>query len=189
MGNWFTNVWDRLFTEKRDLRIAIVGLDAAGKTTILNKMRYDDLYATAPTIGVNTEDITVRNVNIKVFDLAGQEKMRNVWKYYYSSIEGIVFVVDSSHLERINDARDELLQLLANEEAKNIPIIVFANKQDLPHAVKKDELIEMLNIGAYVNKKPSSLVKVQESSAVKDIGLLEGFEWIVDKIITHNVSK
>ena len=71
MGNWFTNVWDRLFGEKRELKLVVVGLDAAGKTTILNKMRFDEVMQTAPTIGVNTEDITVRNVSIKVFDLAG----------------------------------------------------------------------------------------------------------------------
>lgn len=97
MGNWFTGVWDRLFGEKRELKLVILGLDAAGKTTILNKMRFGELMTTAPTIGMNTEDIKIRNVNIKVFDLAGQEKMRNVWKYYYSSIDGIIFVLDASH--------------------------------------------------------------------------------------------
>ena len=71
MGNWITNVWDRLFSEKREMKIVIVGLDAAGKTTILNKMRFDEVMQTAPTIGVNTEDIQVKNINIKVFDLAG----------------------------------------------------------------------------------------------------------------------
>lgn len=57
MGNWFTNVWDRLFGETRELKLVIVGLDAAGKTTIINRMRFDELIPTAPTIGVNTEDI------------------------------------------------------------------------------------------------------------------------------------
>ena len=71
MGNWITNVWDRLFNEKRELKLVIIGLDAAGKTTILNKMRFDEVMTTAPTIGVNTEDIQIRNINIKVFDLAG----------------------------------------------------------------------------------------------------------------------
>jgi len=168
MGNWITNVWDKLFGEKRELKLVIVGLDAAGKTTILNKMRFDEVMQTAPTIGVNTEDIQVRNVNIKVFDLAGQEKMRNVWKYYYSSIEGIIFVLDSTRLDRIQDARDELLSLLANDEAKHIPVLVFANKQDLPKAVKSNEIIDLLGIGDYVNKKPVSIVRVQESSAVQD---------------------
>ena len=71
MGNWFTNVWGRLFVERRELKIAIVGLDAAGKTTIIHKMRFDEFIGTAPTIGVNTEDIQINNVTIKVFDLAG----------------------------------------------------------------------------------------------------------------------
>ena len=136
MGNWITNVWDRLFGEKREFKLVIVGLDAAGKTTILNKMRFDELVQTAPTIGMNTEDIQIRNVNIKVFDLAGQEKMRNVWKYYYPSVEGIIFVLDSSSSDRITEARDELLKLLANDEARSIPCLIFANKQDLPGAVK-----------------------------------------------------
>ncbi len=160
MGNWFTNVWDRLFSEKRELKLVIVGLDEAGKTTILNRMRFDELMQTAPTIGVNTEDIQIKNVNIKVFDLAGQEKMRNVWKYYYSSIEGIVFVIDSSNVDRIHDARDELLKLLANEEAKNIPCLVFANKQDLPGAVKSQELVDMLGLTDHVSKKPVANVRV-----------------------------
>ena len=72
--------------------------------------------------------------------------MRNVWKYYYSSIDGIVFVIDSSHIERINEAKDELMHLLSNEEAKNVPCLIFANKQDLPKAVKKEEIIEVLGL-------------------------------------------
>lgn len=160
MGNWFTGVWDKLFGVQREFKLVVVGLDAAGKTTILKKMRFDEFMQTAPTIGMNTEDIQVRNVNIKVFDLAGQEKMRAVWKYYYSSIEGIIFVFDSTRADRVQEARDELLNLLANDEAKNIPVLVFANKQDLPDAIKSSELVEMLGISDYVNKKPVSIVRV-----------------------------
>ena len=189
MGNWITNVWDRLFGERRELKLVIVGLDAAGKTTILNKMRFDEVVQTAPTIGVNTEDIQIRNVSIKVFDLAGQEKMRNVWKYYYSSIEGVIFVLDSTRADRIQEARDEILGLLANEEARQIPCLVFANKQDLPNALSAAALVEALGIADHVNKKPVSLVRVQESSALQDQGLAEGFEWIVDKISSLGLAK
>lgn len=189
MGNWLGGVWDRLFGEQREVKLCIVGLDAAGKTTILHKMRFDEVMPTAPTIGVNTEDITVRNVSIKVFDLAGQEKMRKVWRHYYSSIEGIIFVLDATRVDRIAEARDELMGLLANEEARAIPVLVFANKQDLPEAVRSAEMVELLGIAEHVNRKPMSLVRVQESSAVQDQGLLEGFEWIVDKIITLNIAR
>ncbi len=72
--------------------------------------------------------------------------MRNVWKYYYSTIEGVVFVIDSSNVDRINEAKDELNKLLANEEARQVPCLIFANKQDLPSAIKKDELVEMLGL-------------------------------------------
>lgn len=115
--------------------------------------------------------------------------MRNVWKYYYSSIEGIIFVIDSTKVERINEARDELHNLLANEEAKHIPCLIFANKQDLPGSIKSEEVIQMLGIGDYVNKKPVSIVRVQESSALNDQGLLNGFEWIVEKIISLNLAR
>ena len=82
-----------------------------------------------------------------------------------------------------------ILNLLANDEAKHIPVLVFANKQDLPSAMKSQEMIDQLGIGDYVNKKPVSIVRVQESSAVKDEGLLQGFEWIVDKIIQLNIAR
>eukprot|EP00347_Sterkiella_histriomuscorum_P000030 403377450 len=183
MGNWITNVWDRLFNEKREFKMVIIGLDAAGKTTILKKMRFDEIMPTAPTIGIETEDIQVKNINIKVFDLAGQEKMRNVWKYYYSSIEGIIFVLDASNRERILEAKDEIQNLLQNEEAKQIPILILANKQDLEGAIKGNEMTEMLGLVEYVNKKPVPFIKVQESSAVQDRGLYDGFEWIVDRIV------
>ena len=144
MGNWFSSVWDRLFGYQREFRLVIVGLGGAGKTSIVNRMRLDqasqiDPTATVPTIGVNTtEDIKIKNVSIKVYDLSGQERMRSVWKYYFSSIEGIIFVVDASGEDQatLAEARDELMNVLANEEAKHIPVMIFGNKQDLPKALK-----------------------------------------------------
>ena len=116
--------------------------------------------------------------------------MRTVWRYYFSSIDGIIFVVDATGNEKkMADARDELSSVLANEEAKSIPILVFANKQDLPHALQSQELVEALGISDHVNKKPVSIVRIQECSAKEDQGLLEGFSWIVDKIIALNQAK
>ena len=81
------------------------------------------------------------------------------------------------------EARDEVHKVLANEDARQIPFLIFANKQDLHSSLKKDEIIDLLGIRDATDRKPVSYVKVQESSAVKDIGLLEGFEWVVDKIV------
>ena len=101
----------------------------------------------------------------------------------------MIFVLDSTRADRIQEARDEILGLLANEEARNIPCLVFANKQDLPKALGAAEIVEALGITEHVNKKPVSLVRVQESSALQDQGLAEGFEWIVDKISSLGLAK
>ncbi len=159
-----------------------MGLDEAGKSTILYKMRLDELVNTGPTIGYNSEEIKVKNVSIKVFDLAGQQKLRNMWKYYYSSIEGIIFVVDSSNVERLQEAKDELQHMLSNDEAQNVPVLVFANKQDMPKALKQEAIIEHLGVGDVLK---SGRIHVVESSAVHDQGLQNGFEWIVDKIVAN----
>lgn len=85
MGNWISDAWTRLFETQRELKLVIVGLDYAGKSTLLHKIRYNENKEKeeVPTVGANTEDFQIKNVNLKVFDLSGQQKMRNVWKYYY----------------------------------------------------------------------------------------------------------
>ena len=107
----------------------------------------------------------MKNVTIKVFDLAGQERMRNVWKYFYSSIEGIIFVCDASDPERSGEAREELHKLLSDEEAGQMPCLVFANKQDLPGALCGEEFAKLMEVGHFVDR---GRVRVQECSAVKD---------------------
>ena len=104
----------------------MIGLDSAGKTTILYKMKLQELVSSAPTIGYNLEEIQVKNVKIKVWDLSGQERMRSVWRHYYESINGVIFVVDSSDKDRIPEVRDELHQIMS--EALGVPILILANK-------------------------------------------------------------
>ena len=86
MGGLFSSIWQALFEQEKEIKLALVGLDGAGKTTIINKLvdvefRED----TTPTIGIDTKELKMKNISIKVFDLAGQDNMRNVWKYYFSS--------------------------------------------------------------------------------------------------------
>ena len=136
MGNLFSNIWNMLFEQDKEVKLALVGLDSSGKTTIINKLvnsHFDS--ETAPTIGIDTKEIQIKNINIKVFDLAGQESMRNVWKYYFSSTEGIIFVVDASTKERLPDVKEEIWQILKDNSAKNVPMLVYLNKQDLDTCV------------------------------------------------------
>merc|ERR1712057_5330 len=127
---------------KRDCRILMVGLDAAGKTTILYKLKLGEVVTTIPTIGFNVETVEYKNINFSVWDVGGQDKIRKLWRHYYQNTEGLIFVVDSSDRDRIDDAREELSKMLADPEMAEAVVLVFANKQDLPHAMSSTEVAE-----------------------------------------------
>merc|ERR1719156_91928 len=106
---------DRL-VGKRDMRILMVGLDAAGKTTILYKLKLGEVVTTIPTIGFNVETVDYKNISFTVWDVGGQDKIRTLWRYYYQGTNGAIFIVDSSDRDRIEDAREELFKMLDNDE-------------------------------------------------------------------------
>merc|ERR1719149_605482 len=111
MGLSFTKLWGRL-VGSQDMRILMVGLDAAGKTTILYKLKLGEVLTTVPTIGFNVETVEYKNINFTVWDVGGQDKIRKLWRHYYQNTQGLIFVVDSNDRERIEDAHDELMKML-----------------------------------------------------------------------------
>merc|ERR1712013_568947 len=106
MGLMIGKIMERLFG-KQEMRILMVGLDAAGKTTILYKLKLGEVVTTIPTIGFNVESVEYKNINFTVWDIGGQDKIRKLWRYYYNT-QGLIFVVDSNDRDRIEDAREEL---------------------------------------------------------------------------------
>jgi len=129
MGVAFSQVWEKL-VGKKDMRILMVGLDAAGKTTILYKLKLGEVVTTIPTIGFNVETVEHKNIYFTVWDIGGQDKIRKLWRYYYQNTQGLIFVIDSSDRDRIEDAREELAKMLDHEEMAEAVVLVFANKQD-----------------------------------------------------------
>merc|ERR1712014_221302 len=99
-------------------RILMVGLDAAGKTTILYKLKLGEVVTTVPTIGFNVESVKYKNISFTVWDMGGQDKIRNLWRVYLKGSAGIIFVVDSTDKMRITEARHELTKLLEEEDLK-----------------------------------------------------------------------
>ena len=97
---------------KLDARLCMVGLDAAGKTTILYKLKLGEVVTTIPTIGFNVEAIEYGNLTLTVWDIGGQDKIRPLWRHYYSDTQGVIFVVDSNDRDRLSQAKDELHGLL-----------------------------------------------------------------------------
>merc|ERR550532_3924194 len=117
---------------QKEIRILMVGLDAAGKTTILYKLKLGEVVTTIPTVGFNVETVEYKNLSFTVWDVGGQDKIRPLWRYYYQGTNGLIYVVDSNDRDRIEDAREELTKMLQEDEMRDAVLLVFANKQDLP---------------------------------------------------------
>lgn len=123
------SVFKRLLSSKEEVRIVMVGLDAAGKTSILYKLKIGHFVTTCPTIGLNVERVEYKNLSFTVMDIGGQEKVRPLWRSYYKGARGLIFVIDSDDQSRMSEAYYELQTLLKEEELKDAALLVFANKQ------------------------------------------------------------
>eukprot|EP00803_Ostreobium_quekettii_P000044 evm.model.scf_1305.3 EVM.evm.TU.scf_1305.3 scf_1305:12872-13407(-) len=106
MGNALKKMFDRLFGN-REMRVVMLGLDAAGKTTILYKLHIGEVLSTVPTIGFNVEKVQYKNVVFTVWDVGGQEKLRPLWRHYFNNTDALIFVVDSQDRDRIDKAATE----------------------------------------------------------------------------------
>merc|ERR1719482_1753496 len=116
----------------KEMRILMMGLDAAGKTTTLYKLKLGKVVTTIPTIGFNVETVDHQSISFTMWDLGGRDKIRPLWRHYFQGTQGIIFVVDSNDRDRIEDAREELNKFLNEDELRSVPLLVVANKQDLP---------------------------------------------------------
>ena len=154
----------------------MVGLDAAGKTTILYKLKLGEIVTTIPTIGFNVETVDYKNVSFTVWDVGGQDKIRPLWRHYYQNTNGVIFVVDSNDRDRINDARAELSKMLSEEELRDAIVLVYANKQDLPNAMSVNEVTEKLEL----HKMRSRTWYIQATCASTGDGLYEGLDWLTN---------
>ena len=130
MGLNFTKIFGDLFG-KKELRALMLGLDAAGKTTILYKLKLGEVVSSVPTIGFNVETVEFEKVKFTVWDVGGQDKIRQLWKHYYQNTQALIYVVDSSDKERVEIAREELQKMLSEDELKDAVLLVLANKQDM----------------------------------------------------------
>jgi len=177
MGISFSRLLDRLWG-KKEMRILMVGLDAAGKTTILYKLKLGEIVTTIPTIGFNVETVEYKNIQFTVWDVGGQDKIRPLWRHYFQNTQGIIFVVDSNDRDRVVEAREELQRMLNEDELRDALLLVFANKQDLPNAMSPAEITQQLGLQSLTRRA----WYIQSTCATTGDGLYEGLEWLADTL-------
>ncbi|EKX44280.1 hypothetical protein GUITHDRAFT_87487 [Guillardia theta CCMP2712] len=167
--------------KEREMRILMVGLDNAGKTTIVKKFNGEDIDVVSPTLGFNIKTMDYDGYKLNVWDVGGQKTLRSYWRNYFEATDGLIWVVDSADTRRLNDCAEELQNLLVQEKLAGASLLVFANKKDLPGANSKEEIQQVLKLDDVTNRHWS----IQDCSAVTGSGLVEGVDWIVKDIASR----
>lgn len=170
--------------DDKEGRILVLGLDNAGKTTILKRLSDEDISHIMPTQGFNIKSVVHDGLKLNVWDIGGQKTIRPFWSNYFESSDCLIYVIDSSDRRRLEESGSELNELLQEDKLGGIPLLVFANKQDLLQAVPADEIANSLSLH---NIRDRSWT-IQACSAKEGEGLQEGMEWLVGALKTKTME-
>ena len=178
MLEWIKN---RFFA--KELELAIVGLQNAGKSTLINSLQTGNFDEdTIPTVGVNIRSVKKGKVTLRIWDLGGQRRYRESWEKYCGSSDCIVFVIDATDKDNLDVAKTQLEQILSWESVEGIPLLVLANKNDLPDCYTENEMIDLLNLKSIRDRKVGCY-----SISAKNLNNLDvALKWMSDLKKIHN---
>ncbi|XP_028998165.1 ADP-ribosylation factor-like protein 13B isoform X2 [Betta splendens] len=171
----------------RKVTLVMVGLDNAGKTATVRGIQGDNPRDVAPTVGFSKVDLKQGKFEVTIFDLGGGKRIRGIWKNYYSESHGVVFVVDSSDVQRIQETRETMAEVLQHPRISGKPVLVLANKQDKDGALAEADIIENLSLEKLVNEN-KCLCQIEPCSAVLGYGkkvdksIKKGLNWLLSNI-------
>ena len=168
----------KLKEKEKDVRILILGLDNAGKTTILKKFNGEDISSISPTLGFNIKTLEHKGYNLNIWDVGGQKSLRSYWRNYFETTDGLIWVVDSADRRRLQDCKKELHGLLQEERLLGATLLVFANKQDLQGALTVEDIKTTLQL----DDIKSHHWQIISCSAVTGENLLDGMDWLLQDI-------
>lgn len=165
---------------KIEMRVVTLGLDDAGKTSILFKLKQNEFIQTIPTIGFNVETVEYKNMKFTIWDVGGQHKIRPLWKHYYFNTQAVIFVIDSSNKDRLSEAQNELAKLVQEKELREASLLIFVNKQDIQPCISIEDLTESFGLFKLCCNRSWH---IQACDAKSGYGLQDGLEWLSRQMV------
>ncbi|PSS18654.1 hypothetical protein M430DRAFT_121347 [Amorphotheca resinae ATCC 22711] len=160
----------------KEMRILMLGLDNAGKTTIVKKIMGEDVNTVSPTLGFNIKTIDHEGYKLNIWDVGGQKTLRSYWRNYFEKTDALIWVVDATDRLRVEDCRKELHDLLQEERLSGASLLVFANKTDVPGCMDQFEIQEGLQLDAI----QTHTWHIIRCSAMTGHNLEQGLNWVVE---------
>ncbi|CAN2387669.1 ADP-ribosylation factor-like [Pristimantis euphronides] len=187
MANCCRSWFKRWRQPVRKVTLVMVGLDNAGKTATVKGIQGESPQDVAPTVGFSKADIRQGRFDITMFDLGGGKQIRGIWKNYYAESYGVVFVIDSSDVDRMEETKETVAEVLRHPRIAGKPVLVLANKQDQEGAMAEADIIEFLSLEKLVNDN-KCLCQIEPCSAILGYGkktdshIRKGLSWLLEVI-------
>ncbi|MHA1231347.1 MAG: ADP-ribosylation factor family protein [Candidatus Helarchaeota archaeon] len=173
--SWFKKIFSKT---KKNIKLVMIGLDNAGKTSILNYLKSGEMTQTIPTMGVNYESVKFKNLTFNCYDIGGQTAFRQFWGEAVQDCNALLFVVDSADRERIEESKKEIIQIIKEFLPPSVPILIIANKNDIEGHLTEAEIARIFEMPELKEKT----WHVQETSVKTGYGLVEAFIWLYEQL-------
>ncbi|KAK9320494.1 ADP-ribosylation factor family-domain-containing protein [Lipomyces orientalis] len=167
----------------KEMRLLMLGLDNSGKTTIVKQLLGEDVKSVSPTLGFNIKTVEWDGYKLNIWDVGGQSSLRPFWRNYYEKTDAILWVVDASSLDRLQDCKVELDKVIQEDRLTGAGLLILVNKIDI---ISSDEIrkavLDLVSDTLQIDQITNHNCTIMACSAYTGENLKEGLSGTIEEI-------